>query len=113
MRDVSEAPVFGSPTGSVYAAACNDSRVAWIFDRIVRPAYHALQGCSSCDNGICKGVCVIVAQVADDIRALHAVAQKRRAARQAAGALRLDNTKLAFQLDASGQPISCSAHEQR
>lgn len=51
--------------------------------------------------------------MADDIRALHAVAQKRRAARQAAGALRLDNTTLDFQLDASGQPIGCTAHEQR
>ena len=52
-------------------------------------------------------------QVADDILALHGLAQRRRAARQAAGALRLDNTKLDFQLDAAGQPVGCTPHEQR
>lgn len=52
-------------------------------------------------------------QVADDIRALHGLAQRRRAARQAAGALRLDNTKLDFQLDAAGRPVGCTPHEQR
>ena len=57
------------------------------------------------------GSCYV--QVTDDIRALHALAQRRRAARQAAGALRLDNTKLDFQLDAAGQPIGCTPHEQR
>jgi hypothetical protein len=51
--------------------------------------------------------------VADDIQALHGLAQRRRAARQAAGALRLDNTKLDFQLDAAGQPVGCTPHEQR
>lgn len=52
-------------------------------------------------------------QVAADVVALHGVAQARRAARQRAGALRLDNTKLDFQLGPGGKPVSCSAHVQR
>jgi len=52
-------------------------------------------------------------KVAADVVALHGVAQARRAARQRAGALRLDNTKLDFQLGPGGKPVSCSAHVQR
>ena len=51
--------------------------------------------------------------MAADVVALHGVAQARRAARLAAGALRLDNTSLDFHLAADGYPASCTAHVQQ
>ncbi len=84
------------------------------------PVPTALSGCCACSaKQLLEFFCATLTvhsrplQVADDIRALHALAQRRRAARQAAGALRLDNTKLDFQLDDRGQPIGCTPHEQR
>lgn len=52
-------------------------------------------------------------QVARDIMLLHREAGRRRNARKEAGALRLDNTKLDFQLAPDGSPLSCRTHVQR
>ncbi len=44
----------------------------------------------------------------EDVLTLHKIAAARRKARFQNGALRLDNVKLNFQLDADGNP--CDAH---
>lgn len=49
-----------------------------------------------------------VAQVIEDVLALHKIAAARRRERFQNGALRLDNVKLNFTLDADGNP--CDAH---
>uniref|UniRef100_A0A061SEE0 Dis3-like exonuclease 2 n=1 Tax=Tetraselmis sp. GSL018 TaxID=582737 RepID=A0A061SEE0_9CHLO len=52
-------------------------------------------------------------QVVGDVRALHGVAKKLRAARFENGALRLDNIRLVFRLDENGNPTSVEPHVQR
>lgn len=49
-------------------------------------------------------------QVQADVLALHGIAAKLRAARFGSGALRLDNTKLNFTLDADGNPDDAHPH---
>ena len=49
-------------------------------------------------------------QVRGDVLALHAIAQAMRARRFAGGALRLDNVKLDFTLDADGNPTEAHPH---
>lgn len=45
-----------------------------------------------------------------DCLALHGIASHLRAARFASGALRLDNTRLCFALDAAGNPASAAPY---
>ncbi len=49
-------------------------------------------------------------QVVGDVLALHRIAAARRRARFENGALRLDNVKLNFTLDADGNPIDAHQH---
>lgn len=49
-------------------------------------------------------------QVQEDVLALHGIAAKLRAKRFGSGALRLDNTKLNFSLDADGNPDDAHPH---
>ena len=49
-------------------------------------------------------------QVQADVLALHGIAAKLREARFGSGALRLDNTKLDFTLDADGNPDDAHPH---
>ena len=49
-------------------------------------------------------------QVQEDVLALHGIAAKLRAKRFGSGALRLDNTKLNFSLDADGNPEDAHPH---
>ena len=49
-------------------------------------------------------------QVQGDVLALHGIAAKLRAKRFGSGALRLDNTKLNFSLDADGNPDDAHPH---
>ncbi len=49
-------------------------------------------------------------QVQGDVLALHGIAAKLRAKRFGSGALRLDNTKLNFSLDADGNPEDAHPH---
>lgn len=49
-------------------------------------------------------------QVAEDVRALGALAAHMRRRRFASGALRLDNVKLVFQMGADGNPASAEPH---
>jgi hypothetical protein len=49
-------------------------------------------------------------QVQADVLALHGIAAKLREARFGSGALRLDNTKLDFTLDADGNPDNAHPH---
>ena len=49
-------------------------------------------------------------QVQGDVLALHEIAAKLRAKRFGSGALRLDNTKLNFSLDADGNPDDAHPH---
>ncbi len=49
-------------------------------------------------------------QVQGDVLALHGIAVKLRAKRFGSGALRLDNTKLNFSLDADGNPDDAHPH---
>ena len=50
------------------------------------------------------------AQVQADVLALHGIASKLRAKRFQSGALRLDNVKLDFRLDADGNPCEATPH---
>lgn len=52
-------------------------------------------------------------QVTTDSLALHAIARRLRARRFAGGALRLDNTRLYFTLDAGGQPVAAAPYVQQ
>lgn len=52
-------------------------------------------------------------QVQGDVRALWRLASRLRSARFAGGALRLDNTRMVFRLDADGNPVSAVPHVQR
>ena len=52
-------------------------------------------------------------QVTEDSLALHAVARRLRVRRFAGGALRLDNTRLYFTLDAGGQPVAAAPYVQQ
>ena len=56
---------------------------------------------SGCSDGV---------QVHWDVLALHGIAAKLRAKRFGSGALRLDNTKLNFSLDADGNPDGAHPH---
>ncbi len=49
-------------------------------------------------------------QVAEDVRALGALAAHMRRRRFASGALRLDNVKLVFRMGADGNPASAEPH---
>jgi hypothetical protein len=51
--------------------------------------------------------------VTQDSLALHAIARRMRARRFANGALRLDNTRLYFTLDAAGQPVAAAPYVQQ
>jgi hypothetical protein len=53
------------------------------------------------------------AQVCGDVLALHGIAARMRAKRFAGGALRLDNVKLDFRLDADGNPCQATPHGAR
>ena len=48
-----------------------------------------------------------------DVLQLNSVARKLRAARYSDGALRLDNVKLSFRLDAEGNPVSAQPYVSR
>lgn len=50
------------------------------------------------------------AQVVGDVLALHRIAAARRRERFENGALRLDNVKLNFTLDANGNPCDAQPH---
>jgi hypothetical protein len=52
-------------------------------------------------------------QVEADSLALHAIARRLRARRFGNGALRLDNTRLYFTLDAEGQPVAGAPYVQQ
>lgn len=52
-------------------------------------------------------------QVQSDSLALHAIARRLRSRRFANGALRLDNTRLYFTLDAEGQPVAAAPYIQQ
>jgi DIS3-like exonuclease 2 len=52
-------------------------------------------------------------QVEADSLALHAIARRLRERRFANGALRLDNTRLYFTLDASGRPVAAAPYVQQ
>jgi hypothetical protein len=52
-------------------------------------------------------------QVRGDVLALHGLAQAMRARRFTNGALRLDNVKLDFRLDADGNPVEAHPHGAR
>ncbi|BDA45360.1 DIS3-like exonuclease 2 [Coccomyxa sp. Obi] len=52
-------------------------------------------------------------QVVEDVLTLHKIAAARRKARFENGALRLDNVKLNFELDAEGNPCNAHPHVQR
>lgn len=52
-------------------------------------------------------------QVQGDVLALHGIAAELRATRFGSGALRLDNTKLNFSLDADGNPDDAHPHGER
>ena len=53
------------------------------------------------------------AQVHADVLALHGIASEMRARRFRGGALRLDNVKLDFRLDADGNPCEATPHGAR
>ncbi|GBF88688.1 DIS3-like exonuclease [Raphidocelis subcapitata] len=52
-------------------------------------------------------------EVEADSLSLHAIARRLRARRFAGGALRLDNTRLFFTLDAEGQPVAAAPYVQQ
>ena len=53
------------------------------------------------------------ADVKEDVRILHGLAQKMRAQRFANGSLSLDNAKLSFEFDDTGHPTAASVYQQR
>ncbi len=52
-------------------------------------------------------------EVESDIALLNSLAKKLRARRFKDGALKIDNVKLSFELDAEGKPVDCAVHEGR
>lgn len=52
----------------------------------------------------------LLCQVVGDVLALNRIARNLHRRRFENGALRLDNVKLVFRLDAEGNPASCEAH---